>query len=128
MPSTRPRLATLTVPYMTQRRRVWYARLQVPEVLRALLGRSVLIRTTGHQDLAQAMPVARRIIEEWREDIAKAQGLKATLMAERAGRYMLPTMRPTPAPQPVLKAGGQGLSSSKATTATVEAWARALRL
>ena len=98
MPTQRQRIATPTIPHMTLRRRVWYARLQVPEVLRALPGRSILIRTNGHQDLALAVPVARRIVEEWREDIAKARGLKATLTAERAGRYMLPTMRPLPAP------------------------------
>lgn len=77
-------MATVTLPHLTKRRRLWYARLQVPEALKILMGKSVLIQTTGHTDPIRASEVARKIVAGWQRDLDRARGIKREIAAEDA--------------------------------------------
>jgi integrase len=105
-------MATITLPHLTQRRRVWYARLQVPEALRLLVGKSVLIQTTGHTDPLKAAEVARRIVAGWKRDLDEARGIRREIVAEAS-----------PAAQRAQVAGKQAII----TKAHIEAWGGRLK-
>lgn len=55
------------------RYQTWFVRVQVPPDVAGIVGRKVLIRTTGHTDLIQAIPIGRAIHAEFKQQIDHAR-------------------------------------------------------
>jgi integrase len=72
----RPWEATHEDPlHLIKKRRVWYARMMVPEDCHIGIGKRVLVKSTGRKDRIEAALAARPIVAAWKADIARVRSL-----------------------------------------------------
>ena len=126
-------MATVKVPLMELRHRVWVVRMRVPEALRNLAGRSIFSQTTGHRNAILAAPVATQIVAGWKQQLVEMQDLKVSLDAENRYRYHPRGYTPPP-PEPgspaarkaarVLKA--KLVAASGPSAEAIKVWSEAL--
>lgn len=60
-------------PYLEKRRQIWFCRLGVPRDVQHIIGKTVLIASTGERDQHQATLKAAPILAEWRNRIDTAR-------------------------------------------------------
>lgn len=81
---------SLRLTNLVLRGQTYYARMLVPQDVQALLGRKVLIATTGQQDPARALVAAAPIIAAWKTQIAEARkGNLTPALEDRVRRLAL---------------------------------------
>ena len=68
--------------HLVRRHRTWFVKTRVPVDLRAVLGKSVLRRTTGEHDRMRAQAVKAPILAAFREIIREARAGVASLAPE----------------------------------------------
>ena len=72
---TAPLLPPAHMDNLTLRRRVWFVRVRVPKPLVAIMGCSVLIKTTGQRDPLLALITSKPIVAAFKAQIAAARGM-----------------------------------------------------
>lgn len=76
-------MASIALPNLVKRRNVWFARMLVPSGVQTILGRKVLIQTTGETDPLAALRASKPILAGWRHEIAQAKAGALTPLQDR---------------------------------------------
>jgi hypothetical protein len=66
-------MAEKTYANTTKRRRVWFARITVPKDVRNIIGKNILIASTGQTNPAKGHAIAAPMLAEWRARIEAAR-------------------------------------------------------